>query len=234
MNPLLGYPSLSAMTKVLYLLPCHQSCQYLPSRLFKHQRSSKRWPITSALDTRSLLKYGHACPYKATIRNYCTRRARSCNSWQSHANIRNSSFSSPPPSPVQPQPHQNRHIVHQTYHLTDKHSEPDTRPLLRTLQLAGKSRNKKKIRNHQPQNHVTMSARPPPPPAGATPKPKPSTSKPSTSKATTTPRAAPRPRSPETHLSFNRRNLAAEILQSYEQLAWYALARNEVSSKEKE
>jgi predicted alpha-1,6-mannanase (GH76 family) len=45
----------------------------------------------------------------------------------------------------------------------------------------------------------------------------------------TTPKAAPRPRSPETHLDFNTRNNAAEILQSYEQLAWYALARNEVS-----
>jgi hypothetical protein len=37
-----------------------------------------------------------------------------------------------------------------------------------------------------------------------------------------------RPRSPETYASLSVRNAAAEILQSYEQLSWYALERNEV------
>lgn len=45
---------------------------------------------------------------------------------------------------------------------------------------------------------------------------------------TTTPTATTRPRSPETHASLAARNEAAEILQSYEQLSWCALLRNEV------
>jgi hypothetical protein len=105
--------------------------------------------------------------------------------------------------------------------LTYRHRAYLVKPHLRNIQLA-----KKKTRTRSEESiSRNMSARPPPPPpstSAATPKPKPSTSR--------TPKpAAPRPRSPETHLSFNTRNMAAEILQSYEQLAWYALARNEVS-----
>lgn len=59
-----------------------------------------------------------------------------------------------------------------------------------------------------------------PPPTRPATKPSPST--------TTTPTAATRPRSPETHASLAARNEAAEILQSYEQLSWHALSRNEV------
>lgn len=40
--------------------------------------------------------------------------------------------------------------------------------------------------------------------------------------------ATTRPRSPETFDSFNERNAAAAALQSYEELSWHALQRNEV------
>lgn len=59
-----------------------------------------------------------------------------------------------------------------------------------------------------------------PPPIRPATKPSPSTTTPT---ATTT-----RPRSPETHASLALRNTAAETLQSYEQLSWHALSRNEV------
>lgn len=39
---------------------------------------------------------------------------------------------------------------------------------------------------------------------------------------------ATRPRSPETFDSFSERNAAAAALQSYEELSWHALQRNEV------
>ena len=68
-----------------------------------------------------------------------------------------------------------------------------------------------------------------PPPARPTAsKPSPSTT--TTPTAATSTAKAPRPRSPETHASLALRNQAAEILQSYEQLSWYALDRNEVCS----
>lgn len=57
---------------------------------------------------------------------------------------------------------------------------------------------------------------PPPPPPTSKPKP-----------PTRTNTSATRLRSPETHQSLARRNAAVEILQSYEQLSWYALNRNE-------
>lgn len=54
--------------------------------------------------------------------------------------------------------------------------------------------------------------------------------------ATTRPTASNTPttrtRSPETHESLHRRNVAAEILQSYEMLSWFALDRNEVRSSD--
>ncbi|GAB7324151.1 hypothetical protein MBLNU13_g07528t2 [Cladosporium sp. NU13] len=59
-----------------------------------------------------------------------------------------------------------------------------------------------------------------PPPTRPPTKPSPST--------TATPTATTRPCSPETHISLAARNAAAEILQSYEQLSWHALSRNEV------
>lgn len=66
-----------------------------------------------------------------------------------------------------------------------------------------------------------------PPPARPTAsKPSPSTT--TTPTAATSTATAPRPRSPETHASLAARNQAAQILQSYEQLSWYALDRNEV------
>ncbi|GAB7324152.1 hypothetical protein MBLNU13_g07528t1 [Cladosporium sp. NU13] len=58
-----------------------------------------------------------------------------------------------------------------------------------------------------------------PPPTRPPTKPSPST--------TATPTATTRPCSPETHISLAARNAAAEILQSYEQLSWHALSRNE-------
>jgi hypothetical protein len=63
--------------------------------------------------------------------------------------------------------------------------------------------------------HITM------PPSNRPPQ---SASRPTAN--TTTPTT--RPRSPETHESLQRRNAAAEILQSYEMLSWFALDRNEV------
>lgn len=60
----------------------------------------------------------------------------------------------------------------------------------------------------------------PPPIRPAATKPSPNTTTPT---ATTT----TRPRSPETHASLALRNTAAETLQSYEQLSWHALSRNE-------
>ncbi|KAM0703439.1 hypothetical protein Q7P35_009378 [Cladosporium inversicolor] len=66
---------------------------------------------------------------------------------------------------------------------------------------------------------------PPPPTRPAT--------KPHASRSIITPTGAAttRPRSPETHASLALRNQAAEILQSYEQLSWYALDRNESLSQ---
>lgn len=49
-----------------------------------------------------------------------------------------------------------------------------------------------------------------------------------TSRPTASNTSATRTRSPETHESLHRRNVAAEILQSYETLSWFALDRNEV------
>ena len=60
---------------------------------------------------------------------------------------------------------------------------------------------------------------PPPPPPTTKPRP------PTTSTSKTKP--TPRPRSPETHQSLANRNAAVEVLQSYEQLSWHALNRNE-------
>ena len=159
-------------------------------------------------------------------------------------NIRNSFFSS---ELVQPRPHcyQPHPIQHptNTNHRTD-YKEAGLRSLQprqhwKTTKIKERVKGKKKKQKKKPfPPKSTMSSRPPPSPSTTTPKPKPSTSKPtpSTSKSKTTtttpkpkpkPSTAPRPHSPETHLSFSARNLAAKTLQSYEELAWHALARNE-------